>query len=77
MGQNRSTPNTNEKYRSFYRLTRMCYLKMERAQIIEISKKQAKEFAVSIYSDIAEYIARHQKEYLEFLEEEKKAVKSD
>lgn len=52
-------------------------MKMERAQIIEISKKQAKEFAVSIYSDIAEYIARHQKEYLEFLEEEKKAVKSD
>lgn len=42
--------------------------------MIELSKKQAREIALSIYSDIAEYIANHKEEYLAFLEEEKKAV---
>lgn len=52
-------------------------MQRERAKMIEISKKQAREIAISIYSDIAEYIANHQEEYLAFLEEEKKAVNSD
>ena len=51
---------------------RRCYSQRERAKMIEISKKQAKEIALSVYSDIAEYIANHQEEYLAFLEEEKK-----
>ncbi len=42
--------------------------------MIELSNKQAREIALTIYSDIAEYIANHQEEYLTFLEEEKKAV---
>ena len=42
--------------------------------MIELSNKQAREIALSIYSDIAEYIANHKEEYLAFLEEEKKAV---
>ena len=42
--------------------------------MIELSNKQAREIAISIYSDIAEYIANHQEEYLAFLEESKKAV---
>lgn len=40
--------------------------------MIEISKKQAREIALSVYSDIAKYIANHQDEYLAFLEEEKR-----
>ena len=40
--------------------------------MIELSNKQAREIALSIYSDIAEYIANHKEEYLQFLEEEQK-----
>lgn len=42
--------------------------------MIELSNKQAREIAVSIFSDIAEYIATHTKEYQEYLEKEKRAV---
>ena len=72
MVQSHSIRNTKEKYRSFCRLMRRCYSQRERAKMIEISKKQAREIALSVYSDIAEYIANHQEEYLAFLEEEKK-----
>lgn len=33
----------------------------------EISKEQAKEFAISIFSDIKSYIETHQDDYQEFL----------
>lgn len=33
----------------------------------EISKEQAKEFAISIFSDIKSYIESHQDDYQEFL----------
>lgn len=72
MVKSHSIRNTKEKYRSFCRLMRRCYSQRERAKMIEISKKQAKEIALSVYSDIAKYIANHQEEYLAFLEEEKK-----
>lgn len=39
--------------------------------MIELSNKQAREIALSIYSDITEYITNHREEYLAFLEEEK------
>ncbi len=42
--------------------------------MIEISNKQAREIALSIYSNIAEYITNHREEYLAFLAEEKRAV---
>jgi len=37
---------------------------------VEISTKQAKDFAYSIFADIGEYIKTHQKEYDEFLRKE-------
>ena len=37
--------------------------------MIEISKRQAQDFARSIFADIAEYIASHEAEYIKFLEE--------
>ena len=37
----------------------------------EISKEQAKEYAISIFSDIKAYIETHQDEYQEFLLNEK------
>ena len=72
MAQSRSIRNIKEKYRSFYRLTRQSFSQRARAKMIELSNKQAREIALSIYSDIAEYIANHKEEYLAFLEEEKK-----
>ena len=47
-------------------------MQRERAKMFEISKKQAREIALSIYSDIAEYIANHKEEYWAFLQEEKR-----
>lgn len=41
---------------------------------IVISKKQAQEFAKAIYSDIDDYVKSHQKEFEEFLREERKEV---
>lgn len=38
---------------------------------IQINQKQAKEFAAGILSDIDEYIKNHQREFEEFLKEEK------
>ena len=64
--------NIKEKYPSFCRLTRRNFSQRARAKMIELSKKQAQEIALSIYSDIAEYIANHKEEYLAFLEEEKR-----
>lgn len=55
-------------------MTRQSFSQRARAKMIELSNKQAREIALSIYSDIAEYIANHKEEYLAFLEEEKKAV---
>lgn len=40
--------------------------------MIELSNKQAREIALSIYSDIAEYITNHREEYLAFLAEGQK-----
>jgi len=37
---------------------------------VQINQKQAKQLASAIYSDIAEYIAEHQMEYREFLQNE-------
>jgi len=37
---------------------------------IEISKAQAKEFAMSIFNSIASYIEAHKEEYEEFLKSE-------
>ncbi len=37
---------------------------------VEISTKQAKDFAYSIFADIGEYIKTHQKEYDEYLRNE-------
>ena len=36
---------------------------------IEINKRQAREFALAVYMDIADYIEAHQAEYEEFLKE--------
>lgn len=41
---------------------------------IVISKKQAQEFAQTVYADIEDYVKSHQKEFEEFLAEQRKEV---
>ena len=37
---------------------------------VELSTKQAKDFAYRVFADIGEYIKEHQKEYEEYLKNE-------
>ena len=50
--------------------TKLQYRGNKKILTVELSTKQAKDFAYSIFADIGEYIKTHQAEYDEYLKKE-------